>query len=527
MAMALTAAQMRAVDRAAIEGLGLPGLVLMENAGRGTVAAIRQARPDLLAGKIAVVCGAGQNGGDGFVIARHLAGGGADVRVHLVAPRARVSGDARVFLTVAERLGIAIEDHAGDEDPASWCRRLAGTELIVDAIFGTGLRSEVQGAPAAAIAAMNGARAYRVAVDVPSGLDADSGRVRGVAVKADLSATMGALKLGLVLDAEAAVGRLAVVDLGVSVEGLAAAAQAEGPLCRYLEEAEVAALAPRPGSAGHKGTRGHALIVAGSAGKTGAAALAARAALRAGAGMATIASTREGQTALDAKVLEVMTACYTGGPDADDQSFGQILELGRRMQAVALGPGIPTGPGTQALVRRMAAELPLPLVIDADGLNHLASEAPAWLARAPAARVLTPHPGEMARLLGTSTEAVQSDRLGVARRLAAATGAVVVLKGARSVIALADGRAWLNPAADPSLGTAGSGDVLTGVIAALLAQRLPAAEAALLGVFVHGESAAEARAALGLRHLVAGDLPEAVARVLARLSPLPEETRVG
>jgi ADP-dependent NAD(P)H-hydrate dehydratase / NAD(P)H-hydrate epimerase len=518
MALVLTAAQMRAVDRAAIEGLGLPGLVLMENAGRGTVEALARLRPRLAGVRCAVVCGAGQNGGDGFVIARHLAGRGARVETYLVSPRARVSGDARVFLEVAERLGLPIEDRAEDEDAVSWTRRLAGVEVIIDAIFGTGLRDEVRGAPAVAIAAMNGASAFRVAVDIPSGRDSDSGQVRGVALEADLTATMGALKPGLLLDAAAPVGSLAVVDLGVSVQALAPAARALGPLCHYLEADEVAALAHPSTPAGHKGTRGHALVVAGSAGKTGAALLSARGALRAGAGVVTIASTREGQQALDAKVLEAMTACYTGGPDADEQSFDQILELGRRMQAAALGPGIPTGPGTRALVCRLAAELPLPLVIDADGLNHLGSEAATWLSRATAPRVLTPHPGEMSRLLGTDTPAIQRDRLGACRRLAAATGAVVVLKGARTVIAGPDGDAWLNPAADSALATAGSGDVLTGVIAGLLAQRLPPADAARLGVFAHGESASEARSALATGNLVAGDLPEAVARVLERLS---------
>jgi hydroxyethylthiazole kinase-like uncharacterized protein yjeF len=519
MALVLTAAQMKAVDRAAIERLGVPGLVLMENAGRGTVEAIARIRPRLRQERCAVVCGPGQNGGDGFVIARHLANLGARVQTYLVAPRARIAGDARVYLEVVDRLGLPVEEAAADQDPARWGPRFSGMDLVVDAIFGTGLRSEVQGAAAAAIAAMNQSAAFRVAVDIPSGLDADSGQLHGAAVQADLTATMGALKVGLVLDPDSPVGEVSVIDLGVSIEGLAEAARAVGPLCRYLDQETAAALLPRWPASGHKGQRGHALVVAGSAGKTGAAVLCARAALRAGAGLVTVASTREGQQALDAKVLEVMTACYAGGSEADPQSFDQIAQLGRRMQAVAIGPGMPTGPETQTLVRRLAGELPLPVVIDADGLNHLGTAAPACLSRARAPRVLTPHPGEMARLLGVQTAQVQADRLGAARQLAASTGAVVVLKGARTVIALADGSACINPAADPALGTAGSGDVLTGVIAGLLAQQAPAADAAQVAVFCHGEAAAEARRSLGSRYLVAGDLPEAVARVLERLSP--------
>jgi NAD(P)H-hydrate epimerase len=512
MALVLSAAQMRAVDKAAIEGLGVPGVVLMENAGRGVAALIAGERP--VAGRdVRIACGVGQNGGDGFVIARHLANAGARVTVLLVAPRAKLSGDADLFARVVERdPRITLRD-GSTGDVALWRSLLAGAEVLVDAIFGTGLRSDVTGAPAAAIAAMNDTPALRVAVDLPSGLDADTGQVRGLAVRADLTATMGARKLGLALDPEAPVGRLEVVDLGVSIEALADAARALGPLCHWIESAEIAAILPRRGPGAHKGTAGHVLVIAGSPGKTGAAALVGRAALRAGAGLVTVASTAAGQAALDAKVLETMTACYAAGADADGSSYDALAELAGRMKAVALGPGIPTGPGMGALVRRLVRELPLPLVVDADGLNLLGTEAAALARAAPAPRVFTPHPGEMARLVGATTAEVQADRLGQARRLAAAAGAVVVLKGARTVIAAPDGGAHVNPAANPSLGTAGSGDVLTGVIVALCGQGLPALDAARAGVHLHGLAADDAARVLGSRHLVAGDLPEAIARV--------------
>jgi ADP-dependent NAD(P)H-hydrate dehydratase / NAD(P)H-hydrate epimerase len=518
MALVLSSAQMRAVDRAAIEGMGVPGLVLMENAGRGVAEAIARLRPHLVGLDVRVVCGAGQNGGDGFVIARHLANRGARVSVYLVAPRARVSGDAAINLQAADRTaGVVIEEHAGDADVASWRARLVGASVLVDAVFGTGLRADVSGVPAAAITAMNAVDAVRVAVDVPSGLDADTGSVRAIAVDAHLTVTMGARKLGLVLDPEAPVGRLEVVDLGVSVEALAEAARAHGPLCHWLDDETIAPLLPRQRAGGHKGTRGHLLVVAGSTGKTGAAILAARAALRGGAGLVTVASTRAGQEALDAKVLEPMTACYAGGDDADEQSWDHLTDLSKRMSAVAVGPGIPTGPGMRAVVARMATELDLPLVLDADALNLLGIQAAAVLGAASAPRLLTPHPGEMARLLGTSTREVQGDRLGAARTLARSTGAVIVLKGARTVVALSDGTAFINPTADPALGTAGSGDVLSGFLGALCAQGLAPADAARVGVFVHGAAAAEARRTLGLSALLAGDLPEAIARVLERL----------
>jgi hydroxyethylthiazole kinase-like uncharacterized protein yjeF len=519
-ALVLTAAQMRAMDRAAIDGLGVPGVVLMENAGRGVVEAIHRERP--AAREVRVVCGAGQNAGDGFVIARLLAATGARVTVLLALPWSKLTGDAATFAGVLTRLpGISVRDGSGTADEAAWRAWLAGADVVVDAIFGTGLKADVTGVPAVAIAAINGTPALRVAVDLPSGLDADTGAARGALVDAHLVVTMGCRKVGLVLDPERPAGRVVVADLGVSMAGLASAARALGPLCHWMESADLWPLLPprRPG--GHKGTAGHLLVIAGSSGKTGAAALVGKAGLRGGAGLVTVASTRAGQGALDAKVLEVMTASYASGEDAEPSSHDQLAGLAARMKAVALGPGIPTGPGMSALVARLAAELPLPMVIDADALNLLGTDAAARLRPAPAGRVLTPHPGEMARLSGSSTAQVQADRLGHARRLASATGAVVVLKGARTVIAEPDGTAHVNPAANPALGTAGSGDVLTGLIGALLCQGLAPADAARVGVHVHGLAADDAERSLGSDHLVAGDLPEAIARVLtrARLAP--------
>lgn len=516
MSLVLSTAEMRAVDEAAVNRLGVPALVLMENAGRGVAEAIALRRGPMDGQRVRVVCGAGQNGGDGFVIARHLANRGAEVRVLLAMPRAKISGAAAVYLIAAERTpGVKVEDHAGLDDEGAWRRMLADAQIVVDALFGTGLRDRPRGVPAAAITGMNDCRAWRVAVDIPSGLDADSGRARGEVVRADLTVTMGALKRGLVLDPDAPVGELVVADLGISIEALLDLRDVRA-LCHYLDEAQVRALPRAQAASGHKGTRGHALVIAGSAGKTGAALLCARAAFRAGAGLVTIASTAEAQRALEAKVVEAMTGCYSVGDDADPQSFEQVSQLARRMKAVAIGPGIPVGPGMKALVHRLAAELPVPLVLDADALNLLGQDAPHLLRSAPAPRLLTPHPGEMGRLTGLSTAAVQGDRLGVARQLATSTRAAVVLKGARTVIALADGPCFINPAADPSLGTAGSGDVLTGVLVGLLAQGLAVAEAAPLGVYAHGQAGAEARRLLGSRHVVAGELPEAVARTLER-----------
>ena len=521
MALVLSAAQMKAVDRAAIDKLGLPGLVLMENAGRGVAEIIAREKPRLSALDVRVVCGAGQNGGDGFVVARHLLDRGAQVQVFLAMPREKMTGDAAVFSRVFEALpGALVRDASFEEDATTWRAYLAGADVIVDAVFGTGLRSDVTGPPAAAIRAMNAIDCLRVAVDIPSGMDADTGAVRGVALVAHVTATMGCRKLGLVLDPDAPVGRVEVVDLGVPPDATVEAAKAEGPLCYWLERAGVARLLPRPGPGAYKGTAGHVLVIAGSAGKTGAALLAARAALRTGAGLATVATTAAGQAALDAKVVAEMTASYADGDDADEASYSRILALAGRMKAAALGPGIPPGPGMAALVRRLVAELPIPLVVDAEALTLLAEDVGPVVSSARAARILTPHPGEMARLCGLPTAEIMKDRLGHARRLAERSRAVVVLKGARTVIACPDGTAHINPTANSALGTAGSGDVLTGVIASLLTQGLAAPDAACAGVFVHGESAEIAIQTLGSHNLMAGDLPDAIARTLEGLRSL-------
>jgi hydroxyethylthiazole kinase-like uncharacterized protein yjeF len=509
----LSASEMRASDEAATRDLGVPSLLLMENAGRGVAEIVRrELGPG--GGRVGVVCGAGANGGDGFVVARHLARAGVTARVLLAAPRDRVRGDAAVMLAALERMGgVSIEDGAAWDTETRWRDALADTDAIVDAVFGTGVRGAVVGVPAAAIAAMNAVRGRKIAVDIPSGLEADTGRAAGAVFGADVTATMAAVKLGLVLEPSAPVGRVEIVDLGVPIAPSIAAAAS----CRLLTEEGVAAHVPRRRPSAHKGSSGHLLVVAGSPGKTGAALLVGQAALRAGAGLVTLASTPAGQVALDAKVVELMTARYAAGEDAEPSASSDIEALAARVQAVVIGPGIPTGPGMAEAVRALAARLPRPAVFDADALNALGTGAADALAGAAAPRVLTPHPGEMGRLVGASIAEVQADRLGHARRLAAASRAVVVLKGARTIVAGPDGVAAVSPIDCPALATAGSGDVLGGVIGALLARGLDAFAAASVGVFLHGTAGLELEARLG-DGVVAGDLPGAIAAVMARLT---------
>jgi NAD(P)H-hydrate epimerase len=411
--------------------------------------------------------------------------------------------------------GVSVVD-LSSAGQADWARALAPADVVVDALLGTGLRDDVRGVFAAAIAAINARSALTIAVDIPSGLDADTGRAHGCAVRADLTATMGARKLGLVLEPTAPVGELRVVDLGVPI---VPPSESEATAF-WIDEAGVRPSVPPRASTAYKGTAGHLIVVAGSEGKTGAAWLTARAALRAGAGLVTVASTAAGQIALDAKVVEAMTARFTDGDDADGTSHAAIEALlgAPSVRGLALGPGIPTGVGMRGLVNRLAREAQVPMVIDADGLNLLGERAADALKGAAAPRIVTPHPGEMGRLSGRSTADVQADRLGCARAFAAASGAIVVLKGARTLVATPSGQAFVNPAVEPALGTAGSGDVLTGVVGALLAQGLSPLDAAIAGVFLHGRAGARAGKTHGAPGTIASDLPEAIAAVRATLS---------
>ena len=337
-----------------------------------------------------------------------------------------------------------------------------------------------------------------------------------MAVRAELTVTMGARKLGLVIDPEAGVGEVEVVGFGVPVSPPVAL----GPFCYWIEEAMVRASLPVRKGAAHKGTGGHLIVVAGSPGKTGAALLTSRAGLRAGAGLVTVASTAAGRAALDAKVVEAMTLVYTEGDDANADSFDRLAAicLLPTVRALVVGPGIPRGPGMRDTVHRLARELTLPVVMDADALNLLGGEGAQVLAAARGPRVITPHPGEMARLCGRPTAEIQADRLNTARTFAADSGAIVVLKGARTLVVAPDGTAFVNPAVEPALATAGSGDVLTGVLGALLAQGMDPLAAAWGAVFLHGCAGTRAAETYGATGVVAGDLPEAIAAVRASWS---------
>jgi ADP-dependent NAD(P)H-hydrate dehydratase / NAD(P)H-hydrate epimerase len=499
-------AEMRDIDRAAIDAFGIPSLTLMDRAGSAVAdAAVALAGP---AGRFVVVCGGGNNGGDGYVAARLLRSAGRDARVIALVPAERLSPDARAVREQADRAGVPVDE--GLLAPIE-----AGVgDVVVDAIFGTGLGRPPEGAFAEAIARIDAARvagARVLAVDVPSGLSADTGRPLGPCVRADRTVTFGFLKRGLVLHPGASLaGEVTVDDIGIPRE----AARRVPVGCELLTEAEARFLVPpRPPDA-HKGDAGRLLVVAGSPGKTGAAHLALTGALRGGVGLVTLAARAEVLPFALAGRPEAMSVSLPGTGPLGRGDLQALLAAARDVDALAVGPGIPRGPETAELLRALVQRAGKPAVLDADALNALADDAAA-LRGLGVPLLLTPHPGEMARLCGTTILEVQADRVGLAAAQARAWNATVLLKGARTVVADPDGPPAVVPTGNPGLATGGTGDVLTGLCGALLAGGLPPPAAGRVGAWVHGRAGDLAARRFGERGLVAGDLGDAIGQVWA------------
>ncbi|MBW1758490.1 MAG: NAD(P)H-hydrate dehydratase [Deltaproteobacteria bacterium] len=455
---------------------------VMENAGRGATVAICEVFGDCL-GRVVLVGGPGQNGGDAWVIARRLTLLGHRPLAVLVGDASRLRGDAQANWVLLSKLGVETLE-VPPEHAASIGEHLTDATLVVDGLFGTGLDRAITGGYADAIAAMDRAAAPLVALDLPSGLDADTGAIFGIAPHAALTVTFAGHKRGLhQFPGVEHAGEVRVADIGIPSRSSPAASL-------WTRDDLGALIAPRAGDA-HKGTNGHLLVIGGAPGKTGAAVLAGRAAFRAGAGLVTIGARADARAALEEKVIELMT---TALPDEADQAGMGLDELG----------------GTWA--RAVALHAPVPTVIDADGLTHIAENGLSSLKGAAAPRILTPHPGEAARLLGASTADVQANRYAAAEALAKKSGQVVILKGARSIIAGAD---ELRVCAEgtPALGVAGTGDVLSGVVGAL-GMTLAPTDAAIAGALLHALAGVEV--SVGDRGLIASEVADAVPVVLAR-----------
>jgi NAD(P)H-hydrate epimerase len=499
----VTAEEMRQLDRRTIEEFHVPARVLMENAGLRVVEEIEKAWGPVNGKTVTVAAGKGNNGGDGLVVARHLRERSARVHVFLLAPPEQLAGETRANLERYQRQPgqvFVVKDEKLDD----LTRALSQSDLIVDALFGTGLSSPVTGSAAGVIAAINASGKPVVAVDLPSGIHTDTGQVMGIAVKATVTVTFALPKRGLLLyPGSDHAGRLRIADIGIPsalVRQLPASVQ-------WLTAAEVSeGLTRRPLSA-HKGTFGHVLVVAGSVGKGGAAAMTSLSALRVGAGLVTLALPSGLEGTLPDRPLEIMTLPL---PQTADRSLGRgalepLLKFAQDKSVAAVGPGLSTHPETALVVHGLIAQLTIPMVIDADGLNVLVGHLD-LLKQARAPLVLTPHPGEMARLSGTSTHAVQADRLGVTADFVKRHPVTLVLKGARTIVADRSGVLTVNSTGNPGMATAGTGDVLTGMIAGLIAQGYPPDQAARFGVYLHGLAGDLAAAEVGEVGFLAGDL---------------------
>lgn len=500
----LTADQMREADRATIEDLGIPSLVLMENAGRQVVAAIEASFPELALRRVAVIAGRGNNGGDGFVIARTLFERVIDVPVFVIGPIAAVKGDARHNLEVLGRLGLNVVEIADEQDWELHSSDILACDLIVDAMFGTGLTTPLGGMYPTIVGDLGTSGIPVVSVDLPSGLSADTHLVEGDAVRATVTVALGAPKICHVLPpAQRMCGDLVIADIGIP-EGLIE--RLDGPYVEVITRGLMQTVLEPRDSEAHKGDFGRVLVVAGSLGKSGAAHLTAMAALRSGAGLVTVATPRSVQAIVAAMAPEYMTL---GLPeDEEGQVTEEALErvLAAPADVIAVGPGLGRGPRVTAFVQGLLERTGVPIVLDADALNAFA-EAPALLqGRDGLDVIVTPHPGEMARLTGLTTEQVQADRLEVARTFASRQHLHVVLKGHRTLIVTPEGAVAVNLTGNPGMATGGTGDVLTGVIAGWFAQLLDAEGACKLAVYLHGHAGDLAEADEGETALMATDL---------------------
>ncbi|MEE9256943.1 MAG: NAD(P)H-hydrate dehydratase, partial [bacterium] len=449
-----SAEEMGRVDARAIENYGIPSTSLMETAG-GRAAGIiweRFGRPGL---RTLIVAGKGNNGGDGFVIARYLLNLGADIRVYTLFSPEEAAGDSAIFLKILEKTGVTPVVIADEEAAAGLKSAAAHSDLVVDAILGTGFRPPARGVPAAALRALGEAKKPIVSVDIPSGLDATTGAAEEPFLRAGLTVTFGAYKRGhFLMPAAEFAGEVVLVDIGIPAKCL----EEENIPLHLTEASDVAAFIPRRRPDAHKGDAGQLLIVAGSKGMMGAALMAASGALRIGAGKVTLAVPESSAYSVEAGPPEIMALSLPATPEGtlDAGAFDLILERAAEMEALVIGPGLSTHPRTVELVHRLIQHLEKPVVLDADGLNALSQDITV-LEGARANLLLTPHPGEMARLSRIPASEVQANRVNLAADFAAHHQVHLALKGARTILATPGGKVWLNPTGNPALASGGTG----------------------------------------------------------------------
>src|SRR4051812_18158028 len=512
----LNTQQMREADRQTIDEVGIPSVVLMENAGRQAVAAMEAAFEDLASSKVGVLCGRGNNGGDGFVVARTLAQRGIEAIVFLLAAVTDVRGDARTNLEILGRVGVTVVEINNAQEWELHFSEVSECDLIVDAIVGTGFHGPLSGLLETVVADVNGLGVPVVAIDLPTGVSADSHEIEGEAIEASMTVTLAAPKIPLVLPpADIYGGDLVIADIGIPT---AVIEELEGPWVELLTRERMRELVPVRAADSHKGDFGRVLVIAGSIGRTGAAHLAALGALRSGAGLVSIAAPRSAVATIAAMRAEYMTEPLeeTAGGAIDFSAADRVLDLSA--DVICIGPGLGLDPSTAAFVHAIVERSGVPLVIDADALNAFTGDPERLMGRDGVDVIITPHPGEMARLLNVSIEQVQSDRLEHAREFAVGHRCHVVLKGHRTIIAGPEGRTFVNLTGNAGMATGGTGDLLTGMIAAWFAQILDAEAACKLAVYLHGTAGDLAEADEGETALLPTDIADRLGDAVLELT---------
>ena len=504
---------MRAIDRWAIDEMGIPGIVLMENAGATIVRRLAEIIPDLSSKKIIIFCGKGNNGGDGFVMARHLSNLGANVTVLLAALITELKGDAKTNALSAKNLGIHIKE-LNTKNINKFDRKLSHSDLIVDALFGTGLSKPASCFMETVINKINQYEKFTVSIDINSGINADSGMLIGPHVFSDLTFALASMKKSHLLHPAASVmKKVELLDIGIPnhIE--------QNIQVHLLEEKDIKSIFHSRQQDTHKGNYGHVLVLAGSIGKAGAAGLSALGALRAGCGLCTLALPETCQKAFELHPMEVMTVPLpeTQSGTLSIKAKEPILRLLEGKSVVAIGPGMTTEPETVKLIGEILPFIKCPLILDADAINALEKNM-GWLDNLKSV-VLTPHPKEMSRLTGLSTQEIQKNRISTAIEFAQKKSVILLLKGAPSLIATPDGNVYINPTGNPGMATGGSGDVLTGIIAGLAAQNISPKNASIAGAYIHGYSGDIFSEVETQTSLIAGDLLRNLPNVLKKILP--------
>ncbi len=513
----VTAREMQSIDEKAINNFNIPGIVLMENAGLGVVKKIKEIFSSQIEGKrVMIFCGKGNNGGDGMVVARHLMNNGLDVKLFLTCSPSEIKGDAATNLKTLQSMGAKIYPVINKKDLHRADISMLYTDLVIDAIYGTGFKGKAQGVTAELIKIINQNNRPIISVDLPSGLEADTGKVYGECIKADYTITFGLPKIGLFLEPGCRFsGNIEVVDISIPAKLLK-----DNFLKRELitEQWAKQNIKKRDREA-HKGTFGHVLILGGSPGMTGAVCLTALGALRTGAGIVTVAVPRSLNAIVEQKLTETITKPL---PESDNGFLGRdslesILESVQKADVIAIGPGMGVSVESETLLKELLPQLKIPVVLDADGLNLLSNiikNDKDFIKKLPKDIILTPHPGEMSRLADMSISDIQENRLKVAEKFSKDWNCNLVLKGAKTIISSPSNRTYLNITGNPGMATGGSGDVLTGIISSFVGQGYNCLTSSAMGVFIHGFAADIAAGVKGEYSLTAGDIVEYLPRVL-------------